>query len=140
MHAFASHSVPARELVIGDLVLLSVGERVPADMRLVRCNSLKVERAALTGESEAIACEATAATPGIELTEANNIVFNSSFVRRVTLLLIFYHHHSLSLPHSLSLFLVCLITPNNHFEYTLLSLSTPLGCRRSRRWDCLPHR
>jgi Ca2+-transporting ATPase len=44
----------ARELVPGDIVLLEVGNYVPADCRVVECASLKVQEAALTGESEAV--------------------------------------------------------------------------------------
>ncbi len=41
----------SEELVVGDVVLLEAGDAVPADGRLIRCVSLKVEEAALTGES-----------------------------------------------------------------------------------------
>jgi len=44
-------SVPAREVVPGDIVLLRAGDKVPADVRLVKAVNLKVEEAALTGES-----------------------------------------------------------------------------------------
>ncbi|MBA1146164.1 cation-transporting P-type ATPase [Ectothiorhodospiraceae bacterium WFHF3C12] len=43
--------VPAEELVPGDIVLLESGDRVPADMRLLETRSLRVQEAALTGES-----------------------------------------------------------------------------------------
>jgi Ca2+-transporting ATPase len=43
--------VPAEDLVPGDVVLLEAGERVPADLRLVRGESLQTVEAALTGES-----------------------------------------------------------------------------------------
>lgn len=44
-------SIPARELVPGDVVVLSAGNRVPADGRLLDAVNLQVEEAALTGES-----------------------------------------------------------------------------------------
>jgi P-type Ca2+ transporter type 2C len=44
-------TVPARELVPGDIVLLEAGNYVPADLRLVESINLKVEEASLTGES-----------------------------------------------------------------------------------------
>ncbi|MEJ8802974.1 cation-translocating P-type ATPase [Pontibacter sp. H249] len=44
----------ARELVPGDVVLLEAGNVVPADMRLLESANLRVQEAALTGESEAV--------------------------------------------------------------------------------------
>ncbi|WP_159560884.1 cation-translocating P-type ATPase [Streptococcus halichoeri] len=41
----------SKELVPGDIVLLEAGDVVPADLRLLEANSLKIEEAALTGES-----------------------------------------------------------------------------------------
>ncbi|HEV8257364.1 MAG TPA: HAD-IC family P-type ATPase, partial [Casimicrobiaceae bacterium] len=47
-------SVPAAELVPGDTVLLDAGSVVPADLRLTEVAQLKVEEAALTGESQPV--------------------------------------------------------------------------------------
>ena len=44
-------SVPARELVPGDIVFLETGNFVPADMRLLEAVNLRIDEAALTGES-----------------------------------------------------------------------------------------
>ena len=44
-------TIPARELVPGDVVLLDAGSRVPADGRLLAAFALRIEEAALTGES-----------------------------------------------------------------------------------------
>jgi Ca2+-transporting ATPase len=43
--------IPARELVPGDVIFLHVGDRIPADARLLESINLRVEEAALTGES-----------------------------------------------------------------------------------------
>ncbi len=47
----AERSIPSTELVPGDIVLLSVGNIVPADLRLLDAEHLSIEEAALTGES-----------------------------------------------------------------------------------------
>ena len=47
----AERQLPAEELVTGDLVLLSAGDRVPADGRIVEQAQLQIDEAALTGES-----------------------------------------------------------------------------------------
>ncbi|GAD15476.1 calcium-translocating P-type ATPase, PMCA-type [Lentilactobacillus otakiensis] len=46
-----SISVKSEDIVPGDIVLLEAGDVVPADIRLTEANSLKIEEAALTGES-----------------------------------------------------------------------------------------
>jgi len=47
-------TVPARDIVQGDLVLLRAGDKVPADLRLIEAVNLRIEEAALTGESLAV--------------------------------------------------------------------------------------
>ncbi|MCA9898423.1 MAG: cation-translocating P-type ATPase, partial [Anaerolineales bacterium] len=44
----------AKELVPGDVVLLEAGNAIPADLRLVECVNLRIQEAALTGESEPV--------------------------------------------------------------------------------------
>jgi magnesium-transporting ATPase (P-type) len=45
------HEIDAAELVPGDIVLLVSGDRVPADLRLLKAKNLRIDEAALTGES-----------------------------------------------------------------------------------------
>lgn len=47
----SQQTIPATELVPGDVVLLETGDYIPADMRLLETVNMKVEEAALTGES-----------------------------------------------------------------------------------------
>ena len=47
-------SIPAKELVPGDVVLLQSGDKVPADLRLFRVKGLQIQESVLTGESTAV--------------------------------------------------------------------------------------
>lgn len=49
-----SESIKVEELVLGDIVLLSSGNIVPADIRLIETHNFKVDESSLTGESVAI--------------------------------------------------------------------------------------
>jgi Ca2+-transporting ATPase len=55
--------VPAREVVVGDLVVLEAGDHVPADVRLVEAHGLTAQEAALTGESVPVVKDAAAPLP-----------------------------------------------------------------------------
>ena len=44
-------SIKTEELVVGDIVLIEAGDYIPADMRIIENNSLRVDESALTGES-----------------------------------------------------------------------------------------
>ncbi len=44
-------TIRSEELVVGDIIVLEAGDSVPADARIIECASMKVEEAALTGES-----------------------------------------------------------------------------------------
>ncbi len=44
-------TIKSEDLVVGDVILLEAGDAVPADCRITECSSIKIEEAALTGES-----------------------------------------------------------------------------------------
>ena len=68
--------IPARELVPGDIVLLRTGDRIPADLRLIQSVNLKVEEAALTGESVAVdKHDAPLANADLPLGDRRNMAF-----------------------------------------------------------------
>lgn len=51
-----THRIPAADLVAGDIVQITLGSKVPADIRLLDVSSdLRFDRSILTGESNAIA-------------------------------------------------------------------------------------
>ena len=56
-------TVPARELVPGDIVFLEAGNYIPADLRLVESVNLKIDEASLTGESVPVEKRASATLP-----------------------------------------------------------------------------
>lgn len=73
--------VETENLVVGDIVILEAGDVVPADLRLIKCSSLKAESAALTGESVAEE-KFTHAIDGasVALGDRDNMLFGSSTV------------------------------------------------------------
>ena len=69
-------SIPARELVPGDLVLLEAGDRVPADVRLIYATNFQSQEASLTGESTPVQKAATALDmPDVSLADRTNMAF-----------------------------------------------------------------
>lgn len=75
-----TNSVPATVLVPGDIVLLEAGSAVPADIRIIESVNLKIEEAALTGESYAVdkiihAIE----TDDLPLGDKKNMAFKGTF-------------------------------------------------------------
>lgn len=70
----------SEDLVVGDIVILEAGDAVPADGRVLACASLKVEEAALTGESVPVTkqIEALAEAKDITLGDRKNMVYMGS--------------------------------------------------------------
>ncbi|MBQ8169521.1 MAG: HAD-IC family P-type ATPase, partial [Bacteroidales bacterium] len=55
--------IESRELVVGDIVVIETGDNVPADLRLIESVNLKIQEAALTGESVPVEKDADAVLP-----------------------------------------------------------------------------
>ncbi len=80
----AIKTVPTEDLVVGDVILFESGDAIPADARLLESNSLKVEEAALTGESVSAEKTANAITPKngetVPINDRKNMVYTGSSV------------------------------------------------------------
>ncbi|KAJ0088657.1 hypothetical protein Patl1_32015 [Pistacia atlantica] len=76
------HKLPAKELLPGDIVELKVGDKVPADMRVVElvCSTLRVEQGSLTGESEAVNKNTKVVPPDADIQGKKCILFAGTTV------------------------------------------------------------
>ena len=74
--------IPAEKLVVGDIVLLSAGDRVPADLRLTKVSDLFLSQAAITGESAILEKNAQALSYSNpeSLTQLENLAFMATTV------------------------------------------------------------
>ena len=74
-------TVPGREIVVGDLVVLEAGNYIPADLRLVESVNLKIEEASLTGESVPVEKNAAVVLDSeIPLGERSNSAFMGTLI------------------------------------------------------------
>ncbi len=77
-------TVHSEDLVVGDIIVLEAGDAVPADARIIECASMKIEEAALTGESVPVDKKEDALTLGengdVPLGDRKNMVFMGSTV------------------------------------------------------------
>ncbi len=75
------HAVPARELVPGDIVFIESGNYIPADLRLIEAVNLRLEEAALTGESVPVQKDASIRLEAnVPLGDRKNTVFMGTLV------------------------------------------------------------
>jgi magnesium-transporting ATPase (P-type) len=72
--------IDAAELVPGDIVFLASGDRVPADLRLLEVKSLRIEEAALTGESLAVEKQAAPVDQGAPLGDRASMAWSGTLV------------------------------------------------------------
>jgi Ca2+-transporting ATPase len=76
-------TIPARELVPGDIVLLRAGSAVPADLRLIEGQELAADESTLTGESETVAKQVDSLqVEELPLGDRRNIVYSGSLIAR----------------------------------------------------------
>lgn len=73
--------IPDTEVVPGDIVVLQEGEKVPADARIFLSHSLRVDEAALTGESVPVAkTKDVLPEPNLKTSEQKNMVFKGTYI------------------------------------------------------------
>ena len=72
----------SEDLVVGDIIVLEAGDAVPADARIIECASMKVEEAALTGESVPVIkrSEALTGSDEVALGDRKNMIYMGSTV------------------------------------------------------------
>ena len=77
-------TVKSEDLVVGDIIVLEAGDAVPADARIIECASMKIEEAALTGESVPVdkkeASLSAGANGDVALGDRKNMVFMGATV------------------------------------------------------------
>lgn len=75
--------LPSQEVVVGDVVRLNSGDRIPADIRITQSSSLETEESALTGESLPVMKHATSITKDkLDAQDQVNMGFMSTLVTR----------------------------------------------------------
>ena len=79
-------TVKSEDLVPGDVIALEAGDAVPADSRIIECASLKVEEAALTGESVPVNKKVDTLSLGdqkdVPLGDRKNMLYNGTAVKQ----------------------------------------------------------
>ena len=75
----ASTTVPAAQLVPGDLVLFSAGDRIPADIRITRAADLSIDESNLTGENEPVVKSAEALEHSSQVSKGSSGTPSSPF-------------------------------------------------------------
>lgn len=78
------HQVDAEDLVPGDIVRVSPGDKVPADLRLIDAHRLAIDEAALTGESEPSSKQVAPVPAGAGIGDRTNMAYSGTVVTRGT--------------------------------------------------------
>lgn len=75
-----THALEARLLVPGDIVKLSEGDKIPADIRLIEADTVRCDESVLTGESVPVTKTVMALSGKKEVYDQANILFQGSFI------------------------------------------------------------
>ena len=71
----------AKELVVGDVVQLNTGDRVPADVRLFSANHLEIDESSFTGEIEPVNKHANRIDGNASTSQKSNVAWMGTLVR-----------------------------------------------------------
>ncbi len=80
----APHSVEAAEVVPGDVLVLTRGQKVPADARIIEARSLRTDESALTGESIGVDKSPQPVAADAPLAERTSMVYASTYITHGT--------------------------------------------------------
>ena len=72
--------IDAKELVLGDMIVLETGDKIPADARLIEVINLQTQEASLTGESRPVSKNTKELPEKTSVADMKNMVFSSTIV------------------------------------------------------------
>ncbi len=78
------HLIDTSEVVPGDILVLTQGQKIPADARVIDAHSLRTDESALTGESVGVDKSPDSVTADAPLAEQSSMVFGSTFITHGT--------------------------------------------------------
>jgi Ca2+-transporting ATPase len=84
LRAGVSQQIDTAEVVPGDILVLTHGQKVPADARLIEAHSLRTDESALTGESVGVDKSPEPAAPDAALAERTSMVYASTYITHGT--------------------------------------------------------
>jgi len=84
LRAGASRQIDTAEVVPGDILVLTHGQKVPADARLIEAHSLRTDESALTGESVGVDKSPGPVAPEAALAERTSMVYASTYITHGT--------------------------------------------------------
>jgi Ca2+-transporting ATPase len=84
LRAGAHQRIDAAEVVPGDILVLTHGQKVPADARLIEAHSLRTDESALTGESVGVDKSPEPVAPDAALAERTSMVYASTYITHGT--------------------------------------------------------
>ncbi|WP_334330085.1 HAD-IC family P-type ATPase [Companilactobacillus sp. HBUAS59699] len=74
--------ISAEELVVGDVVFLEAGDNVPADLRIINSDNLRIQESSLTGETNSVSKNSQILSKEAALADQTNIAFASTSVTK----------------------------------------------------------